>query len=228
MNFREALCGNTGNKSQMPTTTWSIDRPKIKTIKASKKIIEQIPDIVAQMVVEEVLTLVGNANWNDPQQVSKTIANIMSINLNQPIEDQLAHPCEIDRTVLVPTSKDSDIPHWICQSIIRVDEKSGSGKNNRFIDYKGAKYNKVDIIYTSDYFKKQMDLVAEAANCTWEFRWGNAREEEHRLYQKTRTGSATGDESWLDRCVQPLLTQDDVDGINIKNLIMFSFKRKKQ
>jgi hypothetical protein len=216
-------------ESQTQTKAWSIDRtPNIsksrKPIQKSiqKRVSEQVPDIVAQMVVIEVLNLVGEANWNDPLNVSKTIAQMMSIDLSKDITEQQPRPVEIDRTVFVPASKDSNIPYWICQSIIRVDEKF----DNRFIDYKGAKYNKIDIIFESEYFKKQMDIVASAAGCTWNARWGNARKEEHRLYQKTRTGSSTGDESWLDRCVKPLLTDKDTEGINIKNLVMIEFKKK--
>jgi hypothetical protein len=69
-----------------------------------------------------------------------------------------------------------------------------------------------------------MDEVAKAAHCTWNARWGNASREEHRLYQKTRTG-AQSDESWLERAVKHLLTDSDTDGINIKNLVMIEMKR---
>jgi len=198
---------------------WSIDRSKKKVTKVTK-VTEVIPDVVSQMVVTEVLKLVGNSDWNDPLNVSKTIADMMSIDLTKPIEGQIPHPCEIDRTVFVPANRNSHIPFWICQSLIRVDEKH----NNRFIDYKGSKYNKIDIVFKSAYFKEQMDKVAKAAGCTWNARWGNAKKEEHRLYQKTRTGSSN-DESWLDRCVKPLFTENDTEGINIKNLIMIEMKR---
>jgi hypothetical protein len=215
---------------------WSIDRKQRKK-KASfqqnpqshshghnrghtKIIKEKIPDIVSQMLVEEILTLVGNHNWNEPENVAKTIADMMGIDLNVPIENQIPRAVEIDRTVFVPANKGGNIPYWIAQSIIRVDEKFG----NRFIDYKGAKYNKIDIIFESEYFKEQMDIVAKEAHCTWNARWGNAKKEENRLYQKTRTGSQS-DESWLDRCVKHLLTPEDTEGINIKNLVMIEFKR---
>lgn len=186
-----------------------------------KKIKEKIPDAVSQMVVEEVLRLVGDSDWNDPLNVSKTIAKMMSIDLSKPLENQAIIPCDIDRTVFVSANKTSNVPVWICQSIIRVDEKF----NNRYIDYKGAKYNKIDVVFESEYFKNEIEKVAKAAGCIAEYRWGNAKREENKLYQKTRTGSTAGEESWLDKCVKPLLTDEDTDGINIKNLIMISFKR---
>lgn len=187
----------------------------------SKRLVkEKIPDVVAQVLVNEVLSLVGDSDWNDPSNVSKTIAGMMSIDLNSPVEGQVPTPVEIDRTVFVPAKKGSDIPFWVVQSFIRVDEKFG----NRYIEYKGAKYNKLDIIFENEYFKRQLDLVAKSAHCTWNYRWGNAKKEENRLYQKTRTG-AKSDESWLERCVKPLITDKDVDGINIKNLVMIEFHR---
>jgi hypothetical protein len=213
-------------KTKPKTKSWSIDRkptsnkPNNKPRVPKRVVKEKVPDIVAQMLVEEVLTLVGDRNWNDPLNVSQTIANMMSIDLEKEIEPQVPHAVEIDRTVFVSAHKGSTIPYWGCQSIIRVDDKFG----NRFINYKGAKYNKIDIVYENEYFKKQMDVVAAAADCTWNARWGNAKKEEHRLYRKTRTG-AQSEEAWLDRCVKHLLTDADVDGINIKNLLMIEFKR---
>jgi len=212
--------------SKKPTNkTWSIDRkqqrkPMGNMVRTRKIVKEKIPDVVADMLVTDFLTLVGNSNWNDPTNVSKTIACMMAIDLDQPIESQVPRPVEIDRTVFVPANKGSDVPYWICQSFIRVDEKF----SNRFINYKGAKYNKIDIVFGSDRFKQRMDQVAKAAHCTWNVRWGNSSKEEHRLYQKTRTGSQS-DESWLERGVKHLLTDADVGGINIKNLMMLEFKR---
>lgn len=215
------------SKRTGPNKTWSIDRkqpPRKQTngnrVVHKKVVKEKIPDVVADMLVNEFLTLVGDSDWNDPANVAKTIANMMSIDLSKPVDGQVPQPVEIDRTVFVPASKGSDVPYWICQSIIRVDEKFG----HRFINYKGAKYNKIDIVFESEHFKKRMDQVARAAHCKWNARWGNARKEENRLYQKTRTG-AQSDESWLDRCVKHLLTDADTEGINIKNLIMLEFKR---
>jgi hypothetical protein len=201
--------------------TWSIDRKQQqKPIRNFKKIVkENIPDVVADMLVVEFLTLVGNRDWNDPLNVSKTIADMMSIDLSLE-KNQSPLPVEIDRTVFVPANKGSDIPYWICQSIIRVDEKFG----NRFIIHNGSKYNKIDIVFDNEYFKNRMNEVARAAHCTWNARWGNSNKEENRLYQKTRTGSQS-DESWLNRCVRHLITDEDTDGINIKNLIMIEFKR---
>lgn len=186
-----------------------------------KKVIkEKIPDVVADMLVTEFLNLVGDSNWNNPLNVSATIAKMMTIDLNLPIEEQVPHSTEIERTVFVPSSKDSEVPYWICQSLIRVDEKFG----NRFIDYKGAKYNKIDIVFGCERFKERMNQVAKAAHCTWNARWGNSPQAENRLYQKTRTGSQSN-ESWLEKAVKHLLTDKDVGGINIKNLIMIEFKR---
>ena len=201
------------NRTSNPGTSNPGSRPK-RVIK------EKIPDIVADMLVTEILTLVGDNDWNDPMNVSKTISNMMSIDLSQPIDSQVPRPVEIDRTVFVPANKGSDVPYWICQSVIRVDEKFG----HRFINYKGAKYNKIDIIFGSDRFRQRMDQVAKAAHCTWNARWGNSSKEEHRLYQKTRTG-AQSDESWLERAVKHLVTDQDVGGINIKNLVMIEFRR---
>jgi len=222
------MSADTNTVPNVPKSNWSIDRDRKPndrkqkySTKIAKKIVkEKVPDVVAEMLITEFLKLVGDSDWNDPNNVSKTIARMMSIDLNKPITEQVPIPAEIDRTVFVPASKGSDIPFWICQSIIRVDEKFG----NRYIDYKGSKYNKIDIIFECEYFKKRMDEVAKEAHCTWNARWGNATKEEHRLYQKTRTGSGS-DESWLDRCVKHLLTDADVDGINIKNLVMIEFKR---
>lgn len=219
-------------KSRTGPGKFSIDRSKQRknpsrpsgprpTGQGRRKVVkEKIPDVVADMLVTEFLSLVGDSDWNDPENVAKTIANMMSIDLTKPVEGQVPQPVEIDRTVFVPANKGSEVPFWICQSIIRVDEKFG----HRFINYKGAKYNKIDIAFESEHFKKRMDQVARAAHCKWNIRWGNARKEEHRLYQKTRTG-AQSEESWLDRCVKHLLTDADVDGINIKNLLMLEFRR---
>ena len=214
---------HTGHRSNQtrPANPRATNQTRPTKFQGHKKIVkEKIPDVVADMLVTECLMLVGDSNWNDPINISKTIANMMSIDLTQPIEKQIPRPVEIDRTVFVPANKGSDIPYWVCQSIIRVDEKF----NNRFIEYNGSKYNKIDIIFESDYFKNRMDQVAQAAHCTWNARWGNAKKQENRLYQKTRTG-AQSEESWLDRCVKHLLTEDDVDGINIKNLVMIEMKR---
>lgn len=211
---------------QPKTKMWSIDRKpqhKIgnKKITNDKIVKEKIPDVVADMLVSEFLKLVGDSDWNDPLNVSKTIAKMMSIDLSKEIDGQVPHPTEIDRTIFVPSHKGSDIPYWICQSIIRVDETFG----NRFINYKGAKYNKIDIVFECDHFKQRMDEVAKAAHCNWNARWGNSKKEENRLYQKTRTGSQS-DESWLNRCVKHLLTENGgAININIKNLIMIEFRR---
>ncbi len=188
-----------------------------ETISVSKKIIEEIPDSVSYQVVREVLSHVADSNWNDPLEVSKTIARMMSIDINCDLTSQNVNPFDIPRTVLTQAKindKKSDIPFWICQSLIRVDEKN----NNRYIEHEGSMYNKIDIIFHSDYFKNYMDNVAKHAKCTWNARWGNASETEHRLYQKTRNNQ----ESWLDKCVEYLVT----DGpINIKDIVMIEFKK---
>ena len=197
---------------------WSIDRSK-KNVRSKSKVLEKIPETVAQMVVTEVLSRVGDSDWNDPREVSKTIAYIMGIDLEKDVTEQEPGAVDVDRTVLIPSRKDATVPYWICQSLIRVDEKNG----NRFIDYKGSKYNKIDIIYGSEFFRKSMDRVADHAGCTWNARWGNSKVEKHRLYQKTRSGD---EESWLEKCIKPLLTENDENGINIKDLVMVEFKRK--
>lgn len=190
-------------------TKHSIDRKK-------NKVKEKIPDHIAQLVVEEVLSLVGDMDWNDPMNVSKTIAKIMSIDLNQDIESQNPRAFDVDKTVLVK-AKNKEIPFWICQSVIRVDDKKG----NRYIEYNGSKYNKIDIIFGNKYFKQQMDKVAKYADCVWNARWGNSSREQNKLYNKTRPGY----ESWLDKCVKPILKEDEVNGIDIRDLVMIEFKR---
>ncbi len=192
-------------------TQWSIDR--------SKKVEETIPDVVSQMVVEEILKNVGGSDWNEPLEVSKTIGNMMSINVSKEIETQCPKTCNIGLTVLTHNKDDKNMPFWICQSIIRVDEKYG----NRYIEHEGAKYNKIDIMFTSKYFSEQLDKVAEYADCTWNIRWGAAKNPENKLHKKTRPGES---ESWLDKNIGHLLTEQDTDGINIKNLVMLEFKRK--
>lgn len=200
--FREVNYGRIKNKTN-PNSS-----PKI--------IQEHIPDIVVDKVIEECLKLVGDSDWNDPVNVSGTIGRMMNVD-PEGGEDQCVNPKKIDRTVCVPSTKGSDIPVWICQSIIRVDEKF----NNRYIVHNGALYNKIDIIFENERFKERMDKIANEAHCIWNARWGNSKDPAHRLYQKTRTG----EESWLDRCVSHLITEEDVGGINIKNLVMIEFKR---
>lgn len=201
-------------KRQEYDRQWSINRN-------NEKIKENIPNVVAQKVVEEVLKNVGNYDWNDPNNVVKTISEIMSVDLEKNIQDQFPHPSYMDRTILTHNMKDKSVPFWICQSIIRIDEKN----NNRYIIHEGAKYNKLDVIYKSEYFKNYMDKVAKLAGCTWNARWGGSKKEENRLHRKTRPDASKNNETWLDRCVTHLLTEDDKDGINIKNLAMIEFRR---
>jgi hypothetical protein len=189
-----------------------------QTVSVCKKIIEEIPDYVSYQVVREVLSHVADSDWNDPLEVSKTIGRMMTIDVNSDISSQSVTPFDIPRTVLTQAKiddKKSDIPYWICQSLIRVDEKN----NNRYIEHDGAVYNKIDIIFHSDYFKNYMDRVAKHAKCTWNARWGNATETEHRLYQKTRNNQ----ESWLDKCVEYLIVNKEP--INIKDIVMIEFKK---
>jgi len=189
------------------------------------KISEKIPDLVSQMVVTEILSLVGEYDWNEPLNVSKTIAKIMSIDLTSD-EEQKAVASDMVRTICVPSKNDKKTPFWICQSIVRIDQKY------RYIDYNGSKYNKLDIIFESDYFKSQMDKVASYAGCNWNIRTNNPNvPQENRLYQKTRTGSSKfgsgpESESWLAKCTSHLHTDEDVDGINIKSFLMIEFRRK--
>jgi len=213
--------------SNSNTLSWSIDRETTKTKKKfTNKIIENFPNAVCQMVVEEVLKLVGIYDWNDPMNVSKTIAEIMSIDLTKEPEEQKVKINDMIRTVCVPSKNDKTIPFWICQSIIRIDPKY------RYINYKGSKYNKLDIIFESEYFKEQMDKVAKYANCTWNVRSNNPSiPNPQTLYQETRTGYSKFNygpesESWLAKCSRHLHTDEDVNGINIKNLMMFEFRRK--
>lgn len=198
-------------------TEWTV----VKTKKQAKALAvqEDIPNEAVDILVREFLSLVGNHDWNDPLNVSKTIAEMMTIDLTKD-SNQVPVPSEIDRTIFIPNNKENNKPFWICQSIIRVDEKF----NKRYVEYKGAKYNKIDIIFKNEYFKERMNAVAKAAHCTWNARWGNSTKEEHRLYQKTRPGSKST-ESWLERSIRHLLTDEDTNGINIKNLVMIEFKR---
>lgn len=200
---------------------YSIDRSdnNDNVVCRKSKIVVKIPDCVSDMVVKEILSNVGGFDWNNPTNVSKTIAKMMSIDLETDISEQSVQAFDMDRTVLVPSFKNYTVPYWICQSLIRVDERF----NNRYIDHKGSKYNKIDIIFGSEYFKKQMDIVAEHCDCTWNARWGNSKNRKHRLYEKTRDGD---EESWLEKCVKPLLTKKDTNGIDIKNLVMIEFKKK--
>lgn len=186
---------------------WTIDRSIIE---------EEIPDIVSQIMLSEVLKDVGGYDWNCPNNVSKTISAMMSVDLCEDPSTQIVKAKDLIRTVLVGSNKDKKIPFWICQSVIRIDKHS----NNLFIEYEGSKYNKVDIIKKSEYFKKQMDKVASAAHCTWNVRWGNPEYGSTRLYQETRPNSI----SWLERCSAHLLNENDTK-INIKDLVMIEFKR---
>lgn len=200
-------------KGQDQDKQWSINR--------NEKIKENIPNVISQKVVEEVLRNVGKYDWNDPSNVVKTISEIMSIDLEKPIEEQFAHPSYMDRTILTQSVKDKTVPFWICQSIIRIDEKF----NNRYIIHEGSKYNKLDVIFKSEYFKNYMDNVAKFAGCTWNARWGGSKKEEQKLHRKTRPDANKNNETWLDKCVTHLLTEDDTEGINIKNLVMIEFRR---
>jgi hypothetical protein len=203
--------------SNKDLTKQTIDR------KAGRKtIIEKVPDEVCEMVVDEFLKCVGDgeySDWREPLNVARLIAKIMSIDLDQPLEEQNPNPFELDRTIMIfigePVEKKT-IPLWICQSLIRVD------KDNGYIDYNGSKYSKIDIIFNSKYFKQRMDKIAKCANSTWKARWGNSKKKENRLYQKVIPGK----ESWLSKCVQHLLKEEEKEkGINIKDLVMIEFKR---
>jgi hypothetical protein len=202
-------------------TQWKIDRKTKNNELTIKKIQEKIPNEVSQMVVYEMLKNVGGSDWNNPLNVSKTIAEMMSIDLSIDVNTQYPRQCKKDLTVLSYNLKDKITPHWVCQNIIRVDEKY----NNRYIDHNGSKYNKIDIIFESEYFKNYMDKVAKAARCKWNIRWGDSKNSENKLYRKTRPGASSENETWLDKCVKNLLTDHDTDGINIKNLIMIEFQR---
>jgi hypothetical protein len=200
---------------------WSIDRVKTKDEIVYKKIEENFPNVVSQMVVEEVLKNIGGSDWNDPLEVSKTIGKMMSIDVDNDISSQCPQIFNMDLTIMTFNAKDKSMPFWICQNIIRVDEKF----DNRYINYDGSKYNKIDIIFTSDYFKNQLNKVAKAAHCNWNVRWGAAKNSENKLHRKTRPGVSGKNETWLDKNVNSILTDKDINGINIKNLIMIEFKR---
>lgn len=174
-----------------------------------------VPDEVAQMVVEEVLTLVGNRDWNNPENVSKTVAEMMSIDLDKPIETQEPKPFNIDRTIFLPGKA------IICQSVIRVQENHK--KFPRHIEHNGTMYNKVDIIFNNQYFKGKMDMVTkEGGFDEWYALFGNSTDPKKKLYKKTHAGK---EESWLDKCVGHLLTPEDVNGLNIRNILMVGFKK---
>jgi hypothetical protein len=214
------MYANIVKKSKVSLTKQSIDRTKPKTKKVVKKVVENIPPQVCRILVEDVLRNVGESDWNDPNNVFRTIADMMSIDTTKPIEDQEPVAHDIDRTVLVQSngldSSQKKVPFWICQSFIRIDERKG----NRYVEYEGSKYNKLDILQT-DYFQKRMDQVAKLARCTWNYRWGGSKNPDHKLYQKTREDG----ESWLDRCVGHLLGDNETGGIDIKDLVMVEFKR---
>ena len=202
-------------------TQWKIDRKTKSEELITKKIQEKIPNEVSQMVVSEMLNGVGGYDWNNPLNVSKTIAEMMSIDLLKDVNAQYPRQCKKNLTVLSYNFGDKTTPHWVCQNIIRVDEKF----NNRYINYNGSKYNKIDVIFESEYFKNYMDMVAKTALCKWNIRWGDSKTPENKLYRKTRPGVSAANETWLDKCVKNLLTESDVDGINIKNLVMIEFQR---
>lgn len=207
-------------------TNQSIDRkPKKEMNYVKKAVVEKVPDIVADMLVKEFLSNVGGMDWNEPCNVSRLISTIMSIDTSKPLEEwekQQPIPFEIPCTIMVPSSRDLDkeiqLPAWILQSFSIVDEKHG----NRYINYKGGKYNKIDIALKNTYFKKRMSQVAELAHCDWNVRWGNSKIEKHKLYQKTRANEL----SWLEKCIKPLLNPDIQEGVNIKDILMVEFKRK--
>ncbi len=210
------------NMDSQSLTQQSIDRTAPKKV-THRKIREKIPDHIAHQVVEEVLSLVGDADWNDPRNVPITIAKIMSIDTSKDLNGQYVLAFDVDRTILVTArdrkkNKDGTTPYWICQSVIRVDDANG----NRYIEHNGSKYNKIDIIFGNKYFRDRMNQVAKLSGCIWNARWGNSRNEKHKLYQKTRPG----EESWLDKCVKPLINDEEETGINIRDLVMVEFKRK--
>lgn len=185
--------------------------------RASKKrlVEEDIPIEVEEMVVEEVLKDVGGRDWNDPLQISRLIAEVLSLDIEQPLERQVARIIDKDKTVVVPYKRkeNESLPVWVLQSFILVDE------SRRYVDYNGGKYNKIDIILQGSHFKQRLDEVASHAGCAWNARWGASRDPQHRLYQKTRPF----DDSWVERCVKPLLRPGE--RINIKNIMMIEFKR---
>jgi hypothetical protein len=156
---------------------------------------ERIPKKVVQKVIDEILSLVGESDWKDPNNVSASIIELLN---DEPKK----------RTIL---AYDSITPIWILQSIIYT------GSKNRYIEHEGSKYNKVEIIFNNKYFKKQMDKVASHAHCTWNIRWGSSNEPEHKLYQKTRYY----DSSWLAKSCNHLGLQS----VNIKDLLMIEFKK---
>jgi len=171
-----------------------------------------IPDEVSQQVVKEVLNLVGDSNWNDLKEIPSTFARVMSLDLTKPLNEQIAVPNNIKRTILVPSRNDSKIPFWIFQSFVKMNS----------IEFNGINYNKIDIIF-SDYFKKKMDTIAFITKCTWNVRWGGASKKENRLYRKLHSKNEC---SWIDLCTEHLLSSEDSGLIDINNLIMIEFKRK--
>lgn len=192
---------------------YNIDRSKNE----NENVIDEIPDVVSEMLVKEILKSFAS-DFNDPKNIVKLLEKMMNIDIDKEINEQTPVPCEILRTILVESVNKytPGVPFWEFQSIIRIDNE------NLYINYEGSKYNKIEIITKSEYFKNKIDKVANFCDCKWNWRWGNYKGiEDHKLYKKTRPGM----ESWLDKCVKELLTENDKRGINIKNLLMIEFKR---
>jgi len=199
------------------TRKWS---SKVGKGKKSLNIQDNVPTEVVDMVVEEFLSHVADTDWNNPENVSKVIARMMSIDLNKPIDKQVPkQETNIIRAILIPSNKESSIPYWILQSIVIVDMKT------RYIEYQGSTYNKINIARFNPYFRKRISEVAEAARCHWNIRWGNSKNPKHRLYLKVNKDK--GEEfSWLALSMEDLWNDEDEDPIDIRNLIMLEFHRK--
>ncbi len=178
---------------------WCIDRTK----KTSKKIEEDIPDEVSYKVVKEILNGVGGHDWNDPKEVFKSFKNLF--------KENYAVVNNKDRSILTRDKDDKEKPFWIFQNVIRIDG------NNRYVE--GTKYNKLDIILNSEYFKNFMNKVAEIVGCTWNIRYGLSKNIENKLYIDVKKNNT----SWLDKCVSHLVK--DGEGINIKYLVLIEFKK---
>jgi hypothetical protein len=224
------------SSSTVSRDAWSIDRTKEKVIHSAAdppditkqrqinpyKKNNNFPKDVVMQVVKEVLGNVADSDWNDPLNVCETIAKMMSIDPNEDIEKQTPEPNDnVIRAVITKyknvLGNKTNIPYWVCQSIIRVD---GDRRFVECIDSSNnkVKYNKIDIVVGSQLFSECMDKVAKYAKCTWNYRWGGSSVEENKLFRVYFNGN----ESWIDKCIEDLNCSKN---FSVDDLVMVEFKR---
>src|SRR5690606_30421093 len=98
-------------------------------------IIVDTPKEVVDILVTEILRNVGVSDWNEPENIVKSISQLLNYDNSKSIDDQDCIFKELERSMIFKKfdkKTNSYIPIWIFQSLIRVDDARG----NLYIIYK--------------------------------------------------------------------------------------------